>query len=87
MRHELTIGLIINPYAGIGGAVAMKGSDGKAIRDAALARGAELKAGARAKQALDVIAPFTRFPLLQLPEPWVRACQQMGLITHGLSTC
>ena len=47
------LGLIINPYAGIGGALALKGSDGKDIREQALAMGAEKKANERARLALE----------------------------------
>lgn len=48
----ITIGLIINPYAGIGGAVGLKGSDGAEIVAEALARGAEKKSQQRTLQAL-----------------------------------
>ncbi|MFT6780044.1 MAG: putative polyphosphate/ATP-dependent NAD kinase, partial [Paraglaciecola sp.] len=34
------LGLLVNPYAGIGGALALKGSDGVEIREKALALGA-----------------------------------------------
>ena len=47
-----TIGLVINPLAGIGGAVALKGSDGAAVVRAAVAEGAIPRAGQRAKIAL-----------------------------------
>lgn len=53
-----TLGLIINPYAGIGGAVAMKGSDGPLVREEALKRGATLKAQQRAEEALSVLLPY-----------------------------
>jgi len=56
MRFKL--GLIVNPYAGLGGSVGLKGSDGAAIRDEALARGAEPRALVRMARALTVIAPF-----------------------------
>ena len=55
---KFNIGLIINPYAGIGGSVGLKGSDGEEIRAEAIARGAELKAPARAKRCLELLKPF-----------------------------
>ncbi len=51
----IKIGLIINPYAGIGGAVALKGSDGAAVVQEALARGAQRKAQERARQCLELL--------------------------------
>ena len=50
------LGLIINPYAGIGGALALKGSDGKAIREQALKMGAQLKAGEKTRLALEQVS-------------------------------
>src|SRR5690606_20567163 len=47
------LGLIINPLAGLGGAVALKGSDGVAAE--ALARGAEPRAAARTRTALECL--------------------------------
>ncbi|GAA0858436.1 ATP-NAD kinase family protein [Aliiglaciecola litoralis] len=49
------LGLIINPFAGIGGALALKGSDGKEIREKALAMGAQKKANAKSRLALQQI--------------------------------
>ncbi|WP_420555338.1 ATP-NAD kinase family protein [Neptuniibacter marinus] len=49
------LGLIINPLAGVGGSVALKGSDGKETAREALALGAEPKAGLRTLQALEVL--------------------------------
>ncbi|MEE4246216.1 MAG: ATP-NAD kinase family protein [Kangiellaceae bacterium] len=51
------LGLIVNPFAGIGGSVALKGSDGNEIRQLALAKGAEQLAPVRASQALSFIDP------------------------------
>lgn len=55
---QFKLGLIINPYAGLGGSVGLKGSDGAAIRDEALARGAEPRALVRMARALSVIESF-----------------------------
>lgn len=49
------IGLIVNPYAGIGGAVGLKGSDGPQTRAEALAKGAQQKAPQRAEEALQML--------------------------------
>ena len=51
------LGLIINPVAGIGGAVGLKGSDGMVAE--ALARGAVPKARERARQALLPLCELT----------------------------
>lgn len=47
-----TIGLIINPIAGIGGAVGLKGSDGEDIQEIALSRGAVRRSAARTAETL-----------------------------------
>ena len=49
----IKIGLIINPMAGVGGPVALKGSDGADIVAEALRRGAKPRANQRARQALE----------------------------------
>lgn len=49
------LGLIINPLAGIGGSVALKGSDGADTARQALALGAIPRAGERALQALQAL--------------------------------
>ncbi|MBU3054857.1 ATP-NAD kinase family protein [Pseudomonas indica] len=62
------IGLIINPLAGLGGAVGLKGSDGVAAE--ALARGAEPRAAARTRIALECLRPVTqRIEFLTFPGP------------------
>ena len=52
------LGLIINPVAGIGGRVGLKGSDGEDIQQLARERGAVPIAQQRMKQALELIAPY-----------------------------
>jgi predicted polyphosphate/ATP-dependent NAD kinase len=54
------LGVIINPYAGLGGSVGLKGSDGEAIRSEALARGAEQRALARMQRTLESIGEFNQ---------------------------
>ena len=51
----MKIGFVINPLAGIGGSVALKGSDGNDIVALALTRGAKPQAAARATLALQEI--------------------------------
>ena len=47
------LGLVINPFAGIGGSVALKGSDGVETREKALALGATKLANTRTRLALE----------------------------------
>lgn len=55
----MKIGFVINPLAGIGGSVALKGSDGQEIVQQALARGALPQAQLRAKSALKKVKSWT----------------------------
>ncbi|MBD3584145.1 ATP-NAD kinase family protein [Salinimonas sp. HHU 13199] len=74
------LGVVVNPFAGIGGAVALKGSDGAAIREKALAQGAEQKAAEKMCRALmqlqgtDNLLVFTA-----AGEMGMDSCQQAGL--------
>lgn len=52
---RLRIGLIVNPCAGVGGPAGLRGSDG--VYAQAIARGAQPRAGERARQFLRALAP------------------------------
>ncbi|WJG08303.1 ATP-NAD kinase family protein [Aliiglaciecola sp. LCG003] len=82
------LGLIVNPFAGIGGALALKGSDGKQIREKALAMGAQKKANDKARLALleltankDDLIVYTA-----AGEMGEYISQQSGLTTHVVYT-
>lgn len=51
-QQRLRLGLVINPLAGVGGPSALKGSDGAEVVAEAKRRGAEPRAGERAKRCL-----------------------------------
>ncbi|QIR15003.1 ATP-NAD kinase family protein [Shewanella aestuarii] len=64
------LGLLINPLAGLGGSVGLKGSDG--VAQQALDKGAVPKAHLRMQQALEVILPYQQQVII------VTASEQMG---------
>jgi len=53
------LGVVVNPFAGIGGALALKGSDGAEVREKALAMGAEKKANEKMAKALSILEAFS----------------------------
>jgi len=55
---KFKLGLVINPIAGIGGSVALKGSDGEGVAQQAIALGATAKSNARALLALEILLPY-----------------------------
>jgi len=70
--QRFRFGLVVNPYAGIGGSVALKGSDGADVRREALARGAEQKS---AKRTIAALAELTD---VADRIDWLTAANDMG---------
>lgn len=78
------LGLIINPLAGLGGSVALKGSDGAEVARRALALGAVPRAAERTRQALQ---PLQGLPIEVLT--WdgpmgADLAREMGFVTRVL---
>jgi predicted polyphosphate/ATP-dependent NAD kinase len=93
--REKKLGLIVNPLAGIGGRVGLKGSDGAAIQRRALALGAEPEAEVRTAEALERLTPLKEtLELITYPaemgEEIARACgwapTVIGSIMPGRTT-
>jgi len=91
-KHVL--GLIVNPIAGIGGRVGLKGSDGAEIQKQALALGAVPQSQNRAIQALERLKSLGDLALITYPGEMgadaARACgfapTVIGTITPGRTT-
>ena len=77
----MKIGLIVNPIAGIGGKVGLRGSDGPEIVAKARALGAVPESNAKTVQALQALAHNTdQAELYTCPgEMGETACQKAGL--------
>lgn len=84
----LKVGLIINPLAGIGGAVGLKGSDGAEIVAQALARGAEKRSTLRVAQMLEYLAPLKHvLEMVAAPgEMGADLCQELGFSVAVIGT-
>ncbi len=83
------LGLIINPIAGMGGKVALKGTDGAQTLAAAQARGARPEAQEKAARALRPLLPCReRVVILTASGPMgEELCQTLGLPCQVVHTC
>lgn len=66
------IALVVNPFAGLGGSVGLKGSDGLETRAEALAKGATPRAFERSCQAINIVRPYAS------EISWLTAAGAMG---------
>ena len=94
MADAKRLGLIVNPVAGIGGRVGLKGSDGVEVQQRARALGAAPQAGQRAIQALERLKSVEGLEIITYPGEMgadaARACglgpSVMGGIQPGRTT-
>lgn len=82
----LRLGLVVNPYAGLGGSVALKGTDGISIRQLAISLGAKSHVNERVAIALNSLLPFQdQIILYTYPgEMGADICESIGLTAHVL---
>jgi predicted polyphosphate/ATP-dependent NAD kinase len=94
MAEQKKLGLIVNPVAGLGGRVGLKGSDGAEIQKKALDLGAVPQALKRTTQALERIRGVDRLEVITYPgemgEDAAKACgfepKVIGSIRPGETT-
>jgi len=78
--QSLCLGVLVNPFAGLGGSVALKGSDGEETREEALRRGAEPQAPARMSRALKALCGAKNLTVLTWAgEMGEASCRDAGL--------
>ncbi|NMH61299.1 ATP-NAD kinase family protein [Alteromonas ponticola] len=80
-EHKMfRLGVVVNPFAGIGGALALKGSDGADIREKALAQGAEKKANQKMQLALSKLTELSSSleVVTAAGEMGETVCQELG---------
>ena len=82
------LGVLVNPFAGIGGALALKGSDGAEIREKALAMGAEQKANEKMAKALSILEALSgQFTVVTASgEMGETVCESLGISYEVLYT-
>ncbi|GAA0784372.1 ATP-NAD kinase family protein [Marinobacterium sediminicola] len=78
------LGLIVNPFAGLGGSVALKGSDGAEVARQALALGAVPRAQERTRAALQPLQGLDVEVLTWAGEMGGDLASDMGFVTHIL---
>ncbi len=87
---RLRVGVLLNPVAGIGGAVALRGSDGADTQQRARALGAQSKAALRLQQALHAVAEPGRADWLSIAAPMgedvLRAANIQCAVVHAPKT-
>jgi len=81
MARNKVFGLIINPIAGMGGKVALKGTDGQQVLAAALARGATPESHLKAEKGLKGLLPYKdRVLIYTAAGPMGEdSCKELGL--------
>ena len=88
MLGRRTLGLIVNPIAGIGGRVGLKGSDGAEIQERALELGAVPRSLDRAALALERVRPLDDLEIVTFPgemgEDVARACGFAPIVVGSL---
>ena len=80
-KPTFKLGVIVNPFAGIGGALALKGSDGADIREKALAMGAEKKANEKMAKALSILEALSgQFTVVTASDDMGQTvCESLGI--------
>ena len=88
MASPKRFGLIVNPIAGMGGKVALKGTDGGDVLAAARARGAVPESGHKAERALRLLLPCREeLCILTAAGAMGQAlCEELGLVCQVVYT-
>lgn len=78
------LGLIVNPIAGLGGAVGLKGTDGTAAVRTALEMGAVPRASSRSAEALRQLSRLRQWKLLTYPPPMGEDAARMAALSPAI---